>query len=107
MAAKAPWPRQVGAQIVDKAFGPDGQPAFRWYISSQSLPGAWRQVSFHKSGTVAWWTCSGPCGHWGEKKMGAGFEHNCSHVRAVFAAEYLDGLPPRPTAKPNISALTD
>jgi hypothetical protein len=107
VTTKAPWPRQIQDTIVDKAFGPDGEPAFRWYVSSRSTPGAFRRVTFHKSGTVQWFTCSGPCGRWDETKMGSTFERGCSHLRSVLAAEQLDGFEARPVAPPHVSALTD
>jgi hypothetical protein len=107
VSAPKPWPRAGNDREVEKVFRPDGSPAFEWFVSSRSTPGAYRLVKFGQAGAVRWWTCSCPAGWGGHQKMGSQFERACAHVNAVLAAEKDEGYPPRPSAPANVSALVD
>ena len=110
---RKPWPRTTATgAIVFKVFDADGRNMNQWLVSSASVPGAFRLVTFHMDRTVgAWWECGCPRGAniaAAGGKMGAGRpDRPCRHVLAVVDAEHDDGVPARPSVSPAIGALCD
>jgi hypothetical protein len=92
-----PWPR-LG---VHKLPGTHG-----WMVPSESIPGAFRHVEFAVVDGRTCFTCTCPAGT-ERGNMGHRFAYPCRHVRLVSTAEAKDGIPPRPSAPVNVSALCD
>lgn len=73
---------------VDLEFGLVKVPGLGYFVRSRSTEGAWWLVNGKGCTCPATIT-------------------DCHHVRSAYAWEKLHGPAPRPTAKPNISALVD
>lgn len=105
-----PWPRSALGCTVYRLNPGSGV----WFVSSRSMPGAFRLVRAGRlwASEPIGFSCSCPKGEAAQEITEQPFpmphdKPECHHVRAAAVAEKDDGVPPRPTAPPNISGLVD
>lgn len=93
-----PWPRQGVHKIAEGT----------WLVPSKSVPGDFHTVTAeYNPKDRVYFTCSCRAGRERGKMNAPQHDPVCSHVRLANLAETDDGIPPRPTPPPNVSALVD